>query len=173
MKPLPGESRFFQSLFIHDQELCLALKLKPCARCGGKLDVANFKRKLRDGPNGDILRLGLCCRRDGCRKRVLPPSMRFLGRRVYSSLTVILYLEFRDLLGFEPEICRRTLGRWREFWRQHLAEGSPFMRWARAQGRLPVAQPGECPKAILLAFGFPAEESWLPALKFLTQFSAS
>jgi hypothetical protein len=170
MKPLPGESPFFQSLFVLDQELCRELQRRPCRHCGGKLDVANFKRKLRDAPPGSVLRLGLCCRKDGCRGRVLPPSLRFLGRKVYSSITVVLYREFQEVLGFEKEICRRTIGRWSAFWKASLTEGSPFMRWARAQGRLPVSQPGESPKQCLLAFGFPDPGAWLPALRFFTQF---
>jgi hypothetical protein len=170
MKPLPGESRFFQSLFALDQELCRELQHKRCRHCGGKLDVANFKRKLRDGPPGSVLRLGLCCRMEGCRGRVLPPSLRFLGRKVYSSLTVILFLEFRKELGYEKEICRRTIGRWRTFWKESLAECSPFVRRARAQSRLLVSPPGESPRAILLAFGFPLPSSWLAALRFFTQF---
>ena len=36
------------------------------------------------------IRLSFCCDRDGCRKRVTPPSVRFLGRKVFLAVAVIL-----------------------------------------------------------------------------------
>jgi hypothetical protein len=35
-------------------------------------------------------RFSLCCGREGCRRRATPPSIRFLGRRVYVGAAVII-----------------------------------------------------------------------------------
>ena len=66
------------------------------------------------------LRLSFCCDRDGCRKRVLPPSVRFLGRRVYLGAVVVLISAMRQ--GPTPrrvsELSKRfgadesTIARW-------------------------------------------------------------
>ena len=55
--------------------------------CEGPLHDANSWRKPRGGPPNleklFELRYSLCCGREGCRRRVMPPSVRFWGRRVY------------------------------------------------------------------------------------------
>ena len=170
MMLLPGDAVFFQKLYALDEEICRELKLKGCRHCGSPLDVANIPRKLRGRQEGPTIRFGLCCRKQGCRKRVLPPSLRFLGRKVYGALTVILAADFYNRLMLREAIPRRTLTRWRSFWKSELSESSSFMRWARARGILPIAQAGESPRNILMAFGFPGVESLIPALRFFTQF---
>lgn len=169
MKPLPDYSNFFQSLYDLDKKAFQEMKAIPCSKCGGKLDTANIPRKLRGKPEGMTIRFGLCCRKEGCRERIWPPSLRFLGRKVYSAWTIMLAIDFHQFLGLSPPIPRRTLVRWRNFWRDQLAENSPFIRRARAHGTLPIPQPGESPKGILEAFGFPNFKSWMPALKFFTR----
>ena len=73
---------FFQSLRQFDKEIFLTAKAQGCPHCGGPLDTANYLRKTRGMAEENELRFSLCCRREGCRKRRLPPSVRFLGRRV-------------------------------------------------------------------------------------------
>jgi len=65
-------------------------------------------------------RFSFCCDRDGCRKRMTPPSARFLGRKVYLGAVVILISAMRQgpmprrarelstLLGVD----RATIARW-------------------------------------------------------------
>ena len=90
------DSSFFQLLQSSDEDTCKALKANGCLRCGGKLDAGHFHRK----PRGiewaalninSTLRFSLCCREEGCRKRVLPLSLRFAGRKVYCSLFIVLF----------------------------------------------------------------------------------
>ena len=68
--------------------------------CGGRLHSANYPRKPRGTPRhlpeAYRLRLSFCCDRDGCRKRVTPPSVRFLGRKVYLAAIVILISAMRQ-----------------------------------------------------------------------------
>jgi len=165
MMPLPGHDLFCQELFALDEQACREMKSRRCPACGSPLDIANIPRKPREYP--ETIRFGLCCRKDGCRKRVWPPSVRFFGRKVYSAWTVILAVDFNK--SYALKIPYRTLARWRQLWRERLAEGSQFMRWARSRGSLPISSPGTSPKTILAAFGFPKPESMLPALKFFTQ----
>jgi hypothetical protein len=101
--------------------------------CGGKLHRADYVRKPRGGPAeidpGQGKRLSLCCAVDGCRKRATPPSVRFLGRKVYQAVVVVVASALRH--GMTParagRLCtligvdRRTLARWRRWWRTTFA----------------------------------------------------
>lgn len=71
--------------------------------CGGALHRANYPRKVRGlppgasagdgaGGPGPELRLSFCCAREGCRKRHTPASLRFLGRRVYAGVVLVLVM---------------------------------------------------------------------------------
>lgn len=167
MKPLLADDGFFQSLRQLDYDLFLATKGKGCPLCRGPLDTSNIPRKPRGLGEKEERRFSLCCRREGCRKRLTPPSLRFFGRKVYSAWVVIVALDFRTQLGLTRNIARQTLARWRSFWKERLAETSSFMRAAR--GVLPVkTESGKTPAALLPAFGFPVQESWIPVLKFFT-----
>jgi hypothetical protein len=79
-------SRFWLFLFSIDQDLAESTRKEACP-CGGRRHCANYRRKPRGGPD-DVpescrMRLSFCCDRDGCRKRATPPSVRFLGPKVY------------------------------------------------------------------------------------------
>ena len=167
MFPLSADDAFFQSLRAFDLELFLAAKSKPCALCSGRLDTSHFPRKPRGAGEQELQRFSLCCRREGCRHRVTPPSLRFLGRKIYSAWVVILAVEYCRELGCSATIARQTIARWRAFWKERLAEAHPFMRWAR--GLLPPGTPSSTlPSACLKALGFPGRESWVAVLRFFT-----
>ncbi len=165
MYPLHADAAFFQSLRSIDHDVFLAAKATPCPQCGGQLDTAHFLRKPRGLGEEEEQRFSLCCRKEGCRRRVTPPSLRFFGRHVYSAWVVILVLDFCTELGLERAVARQTLARWRTLWRDLLAETHSFMR--RARGILPVGYP-PCmsPGGVIRAFGFPARESWICVLNF-------
>lgn len=88
------EAKFWEILEARDRELAWEAQTKGCQVCDGKLDVGNYARKDRGlGASGLPLagiRLSFCCRVRGCRKRHTPPSVRFLGRRVYFGAIIIL-----------------------------------------------------------------------------------
>jgi hypothetical protein len=175
VKPLPIDDAFFQRLREMDRELFLRLKQSGCSHCkGGPLDTSNYQRKIRGMGEEAELRFSLCCRKEGCRRRLTPPSLRFLGRRVHAAFRIILGLEFRELLVIQPRIARQTLARWRNFWREELIESSSFMRWARAEARLPAGV-HDSPSllSILQALGLPEFPGLLPALRLFTRFPAS
>ena len=96
---LPRAARFWSFLFAVDQDLAETARKQGCP-CGGRLHCANYLRKPRGTPDQlpepQRLRLSFCCDRDGCRKRVTPPSVRFLGRKVYLGAVVILISAMRQ-----------------------------------------------------------------------------
>jgi hypothetical protein len=139
------EGRFLALLLRIDEEKRDEVHGAGCPHCGGRLHTADFSRKPRgilcrdDLPEGYAKRFDLCCGR--CRKRTLPPSVRFLERKVYLAVsiaiaTVLLRGNDRDAMGSlrrELGVSRSTLERWRRWW--DALTGSAFFRVIR--GRLP------------------------------------
>ena len=95
-------------------------------------------------------RLSFCCA--VCRKRATSPSVRFLGRRVYLALAVVLVSGSRTAststgvrLGAELGVARQTLQRWQAWWTLQFPL-TPLWRATCARFMPPVAQaqiPGE------------------------------
>lgn len=122
-----------------DVELSKSLKKKGCPHCGSPLHFARYARKGRAGPapvpEGWENFHGLCCAREGCRKRVRPPSVRFAGRSPHAPILVLLahLMRARGSLRRISEICsalrvsERTLRRWLRFWDRAHANS----RWWR------------------------------------------
>ena len=176
---LPRNASFWAFLFSIDQDLAASTRQKACP-CGGRLHCANYPRKPRGG--GDNLpepygcRLSFCCDREGCRKRVTPPSVRFLGRKVYLGAVVILVAAMRQ--GPSPRRVRelsrlfgadrRTIARWQVFWREHVPQ-TPF--WKVARGRLvPAVEIVVLPRSLLEAFVHTDDDhqGWGRLLRFLS-----
>ena len=91
---LLGESSFFLLLLRFDHALAEQIRKRRCPHCGSSLHFARYRRKPRGGPPElppeYALRDSLCCSAEGCRKRVLPSSLRFFGRRVYLGPVFVL-----------------------------------------------------------------------------------
>jgi hypothetical protein len=160
LRGLPCDTSFWQFLFSVDQDLAVTARKTGCT-CGGRLHCANYPRKPRGAeplPEPYQRRLSFCCERDGCRKRVTPPSVRFLGRKVYLGAVVILVAAMRQ--GPSPRRVaelsrlfgadRRTIVRWQAFWRDHVPQ-TPF--WKVARGRLlPAVAIAPLPQTLLETF---------------------
>jgi len=118
------ETSFFRDLVEADLRLTEKLRKGRCPHCGGRLDRADYPRK----PRGELdraarimeIRFSLCCAREGCRKRLTPPSLRFLGRKVYYGawlLVVSAAWLCGVLLGRQIRgVPRRTVRRWQQWW---------------------------------------------------------
>ena len=131
-----------------DTEVAEKVRQGGCQHCAGKLHRADYVRKPRSGtaqdhePGPDIYRDSFCCDQEGCRKRHTPPSVRFLGRKVYWGLVVVLVSAVRH--GPKPQrlqilrehlgVDGRTMQRWREWWLQSFA---PSSFWQAARVRIP------------------------------------
>jgi len=128
---------FFEGLSAIDLAIVARAAEAGCGFCGGPLHRGDYPRKPRGGlvapaSEGLVRRFSLCCGREGCRKRATPPSMRFLGRRVYVGAAVIaasvLALAIATASGARRAtgIPARTVRRWLRWWR------GPFTSPARA-----------------------------------------
>ena len=171
------DASFWKFLFTVDEDLARTAKSRGCP-CGGRLHGAKYPRKPRGA--GDLSedyhhRLSFCCDRDGCRKRTTPPSVRYLGRKVYLGAIVILVAamqqgpsprrvrELTELFGAD----RRTIARWCTFWREHFPQ-TAF--WKVQRGRFIRLAMTELPRLLFEAFiqGADSREDWQRLLKFLS-----
>ncbi len=153
-----------------------------CDECGGRLDSAQYPRKPRGAlialPAGYTSRFSFCCAVDGCRARHTPPSLRFLGRRVYLGAVVVLATamqqgvtpirarRLRDLIGVDY----RTLARWREWWKTTFVESS-FWKGAKAALLSPPADESRFPLSLLERFGLDEEARLVALLRFIRELS--
>jgi len=170
---------FYQMLAVFDGDIAyLVHSTECCSLCCGKLDRANYPRSGHGMPKGasdDVkLRFSFCCR--ACRKRRTPDSLRFTDGRPSPGVVVTLLavLQHGDaaeraaVLRKALGIDIRTLGRWRQWWREHFA-GSPF--WRGARGLLPTGGV-DMPIPALLIDAFGAGRTPLDALVALARFLA-
>ena len=75
-------------------------------------------------------RLSFCCAQDGCRRRHTPASVRFLGRKVYLGVIVVLLTALhhgltearRRQLIEALDVPPQTLWRWRRWWRERFVQ---------------------------------------------------
>jgi hypothetical protein len=174
----PRGASFWLFLFEVDQDLAQNARQQSCS-CGGRLHRADYPRKPRGAeglPQGYDYRFSFCCARDGCRQRVTPPSVRFLGRKVYLFAVVLLVSAMRQ--GPSPRRVRelsqlfgadrRTIARWQLFWREHFPQ-TAF--WKVARGRLAATDTGVLlPQTLLTLFcrGADPLQEWLRLLRFLS-----
>jgi hypothetical protein len=176
---LPRTARFPSFLLAVDQDFAEETRKKACP-CGGRLHSANYLRKPRGTPvqlpKQECLRLSFCCDRDGCRKRVTPPSVRFLGPKVYLGAIVILISAMRQ--GPSPRRVRelsarfgadrRTIARWQVFWHERFPK-TPFWKIARAR-LVPIVEIVSLPYSLVDAFQSRNRRcrGWTLLLRFLS-----
>jgi hypothetical protein len=162
-----------------DSDLAEQCRREGCLHCRGKLHWASYDRKPRGGPEGWEERASFCCAKDGCRKRHTPPSVRFLGRKVYVGTVVILVSAMLHglnpgavrILGESLGIDRRTLEHWREWWLERFAQSS-FWKMARARF-MPLLCEQSLPLSLVEAFGTDRRDRLLKLLKFLAPITTS
>jgi len=160
-----------------DADLAEKCQQAGCLKCGGRLDRSDYRRKPRGGPEEakptERWRDSFCCDVEGCRKRHTPPSVRFLGRKIYWGVVVVLMAAMQhglkparvEVLRERLEIDRRTLARWRTWWLETFVE-SRFWKEARARF-LPVPCPQTLPWSLGEAFGIDRLDRLLELLQFL------
>lgn len=175
---LLGDPAFYRLLLRFDEDLAAAERTKGCWLCGKKLDVSDFRRKPRGLAIylGDRFaeRLSFCCADRRCRKRRTPPSLRFLGRKVYLGSIVVLISAMRcgasptrmrqltELVG----VSRQTVSRWRQWWSEVLP-ASRF--WAGSAGTLmPPVSVADLPASLLERFAGSAAERLILLLRWLS-----
>ncbi len=154
-----NDARFYQFLFQIDQGIATDVQSGGCPHCGGVLHSAGYPRKprgLRSALDASYsIRLSFCCAREGCRRRSTPPSVRFLGRKVYLGVIVILVSALeqglsrkrRKQLIEQLDLWPQTLARWRQWWQQTFVV-SRCWQAARDHSIPPIAV-GQLPGALL------------------------
>ena len=169
------DSRFFLLLLQIDAELAAQTRAESCHHCGGTLHRANYPRKPRCCPD-DIRtdfesRFSFCC--NHCRKRKTSVSVRFLGRRVYLGLAVVLMSAGRSQsisdvaqLSETLDVPARTIQRWRQWWVE-LFPLTPL--WQAACARfMPPIDLSQLPSSLIERFTDLADESLKRLLIFLS-----
>lgn len=176
-RELLGDVRFFELLLRVDEERAAKVQALGCPHCDGPLHAAHFERKPRGTllkaaapPEGFAVRFDWCC--GECRRRTLPPSVRFLGRKVYVAVanaiaTVLVRGDDRGavrLLRRELGASWSTLRRWRAWW-QGLVGSAP---WQRLRGQLPVdLDEGRLPGSLLERLAGSCSERMMALLRLL------
>jgi hypothetical protein len=171
LKSILGDNQFFQILVGIDKGIAEKIRKGGCPFCGGVLDSANYPRKLRGYAENEeaVVRLSFCCRKAGCRKRTTPESVRFLGRKVYSGIVIVLAV-FEPAVQVAIGVCRQTLSRWKAYWAGVLRMENPF--WKCRRGLFPPRfEAGDSPEAIVRFFESQKSEIREAAQRVLSFFS--
>jgi hypothetical protein len=149
---------FFEGLLAVDEAIVKQAAEEACRFCGGPLHRGDFPRKPRGGLLGlcgEVFRqrFSLCCGREGCRRRATPPSVRFLGRRIYLGAVVVVAsaiavaVRAANAIREATGVPARTLRRWLRWWRGPFIETSVFVEMSARL--VPVLQRRRLPASLL------------------------
>jgi hypothetical protein len=163
------EAKFLVGLAVIDATCAERVHAAGCPHCGGALDCAHYPRKPRGelGEAADLYarRQSFCCRREGCRKRATPPSLRFLGRKVYVAVVVVVASALARAGCVAPGVPARTVRRWIAWWQTVFAL-SAFWTEARAFFATPV-EVTALPGSLWARFGEDRSQALEKLLRFL------
>lgn len=142
---LAQKSPLYSFLFKLDVELYEQTKQAGCPHCeDGRLDDGFYERHPKGGPDDlpDELRerRSLCCAKQGCRKRTLPPSCLYLGRKLYWKAVILVVLACRqkrenswtyEKLQARFGVSRSTIWRWANYFEEFFSESD---EWKKRRG---------------------------------------
>lgn len=167
---------FFRFLQRIDEEFAAETRRGRCCRCDGALHSADYPRKPRGCPASVTedysSRYSFTCGR--CEKRATPASVRFLGRRVYVAVVLMLVsprggVKARALCELLT-IPERTLDRWRAWWAQDFSR-TPFWQAMRERFAVPV-EATQLPQGLLARFDKDiAADQMMQLLRFVSPMS--
>ena len=172
-----ADAKWFATLAAIDEILAENVRGAGCPDCGAPLDRADYERKPRGelGESAEAFarRRSFCCRREGCRHRATPPSVRFLGRKVYIATVVVVASVLgraQSLVGRGApraivNVPVRTVRRWLAWWE------IPFVLtafWKEAKGffATPINE-AMLPASLLACFAEPAREALSRLLRLI------
>ncbi len=158
------DAKFWQFLYELDCDLAAQARAGGCIHCASVLHSARYPRKpwgVARGLLGEAYwhRESLCCSAEGCRRRCTPESVRFLGRRRYLGVLMVLVTALsqglagrsRQRIAERFGVSERTLRRWQRWWREVFAASA---LWEAARGQfVPPVAAGELPRGLLSRFG--------------------
>lgn len=159
----------FHTLYHIDLNLAQECQQAGCPFCQGPLHRAPYLRKPRGGPlnipEEFQVRQSLCCGREGCRRRVLPPSCLFQGRKVYWRAVILVVVSLRqgrfggfciNKLARMFSIDRKTVVRWIRYFQDELAISA---QWQRLRGLIDIQVTSQDLPGSLLAYFFQYQTS--------------
>lgn len=176
-----------KSLFLDLYKIDLATaeeyRQKRCPYCQGPLHYANYPRKPRGEPDGVpeeyFLQFSLCCGKEGCRRRLIPPTCRFLGRKVYwyaAILTIVSDWQNKiqnmtiSKLARKMGISRNTLKRWIHFFKNTFPVS---VQWKKIRGCVSaIVKNDRLPGSLINSYlkqQSNIEKALISCLKFLSQ----
>ena len=170
METILKNSDWIKMLENADQDLAEEARGGGCKYCKAKLHNGNYPRKPRGITCWDE-RISYVCSQ--CRRRTTPVSVRFLGRRVYAGVVVVLMAAMQhglsgrrvEALRQEIKIDVRTLKRWREWWLGAFIQ-SPFWKVERARF-MPLMRETDMPLSMVDRFSATSCEGLVRLMRFL------
>lgn len=169
---------FFRLLTQIDAEFAMEARHDRCSKCAGPLHVGDFPRKPRGCPasvrDEYSRRLSFTC--GWCDSRTTPASVRFLGRRVYVAVALMLMSSpagsVARALAEEFSLPARTLKRWRIWWQRDFQRTS---FWQSVRERfVPQVAAEALPQSLLERFQGPTcHERLEQLLRFVSPLSTA
>jgi hypothetical protein len=180
-RSLLRDARFSELLMEMDRDRLNQARSAGCSKCGGPLPSGHFDRKPsgilvppEQLPEGYMKRFDLCC--GWCRSRTLPASVRFLGRKVFLAVAIVVATAMVrggdrnavEILRRQLGASRSTVARWCRWWRA-LTE---TQLWIGARGTLPVdLDERELPASLLARYAGSTADRMAYLLRFLRPLS--
>lgn len=181
-RSLLRDARFSELLMEMDRDRLDEVRSGGCSKCGGPLHAGHFDRKPagilvppEHLPEGYTKRFDLCC--GWCRSRTLPSSVRFLGRKVFLAVTIVVATALVrgggdrntvELLRRQLGASRSTVARWCRWW-QALTRTE---LWIGVRGMLPVDLDEQMlPASLLARYAGSAADRMVHVLRFLRPLS--
>jgi hypothetical protein len=179
-EPLKNKS-LFNHLYTIDKKIAEKYRQMPCPYCNGPLHFANYLRKPRGEPEGVLeecfIRFSLCCGKEGCRHRIMPPSCRFMGRKIYWHVVILVILSdwhnkptniFKLSKLFS--VSRNTIDRWIAFYQDVFPSSQ---QWQLIRGQVAASiKDNELPANLVnyfLNLKSCAKDALVSCLKFLSR----
>lgn len=135
----------YHILYQIDQDLAQQCRQSGCDYCGGPLHQANYPRQPwgapKNTPDEEKIRQSLCCGNEGCRKRKLPPSCLYFGRKKYWSAIILVVMALQQNRNSHSaakvmrmfNISYPTILRWRQWFRNEFPTSD---QWKKIRGRI-------------------------------------
>ena len=175
-------SNLFSLLHRIDIDLATQQQQSGCPFCGGPLHYSTYQRQPRGGPSDlpdkYLTRFSLCCGREDCRRRTLPPSVLFMGRRVYWGSVILVILTLRQSNPQETskamlmrlfDVSRLTINRWFSYFNEVFPTNQ---QWRVLRGRIgfldqQIGMPGSVLNYFIKS-SKKAEDGLVKCLRFLS-----
>lgn len=181
------KANLFHLLHQIDLDLAEQTRKLGCPFCGSALHYSNYERKPRGGPDKIperyLIRQSLCCSARDCRRRTLPGSCLFMGRRVYWGCVILVVMALRQQragavsigkLKRMFDISHKTIRRWILYYKELFPSSA---QWQALRGAVSPAVdnnrlPGSLLEYFMVQFSS-AKQGLIACLRFLATWQYS